>query len=81
VLLSVFVQLASGPDVGAFWLGPALVSGVIVGGGDQEGVIVMPAHPKPSVPAPCCFLVSSFLCSVFLVPPGLSGLVFVTSRL
>jgi hypothetical protein len=28
VLLSVFVQLASGPDVGAFWLGPALVSGV-----------------------------------------------------
>jgi hypothetical protein len=84
VLLSDFIQRASDPGVGAI----LPCSGVrgsscgahIVGGGDQRGVIVMPAHLKPSALAPCCFLFFHFLCSVFLVPSGLSGLVFVTSR-
>jgi hypothetical protein len=60
VLLSDFIQRASDPGVGA----SLPCSGVrgsscgahIVGGGDQRGVIVMPAHLKPSALAPCCFL-------------------------
>jgi hypothetical protein len=74
VLLSDSIQRASDPGVGAI----LPCSGVrgsscgahIVGGGDQRGVIVMPAHLKPSALAPCCFLFFSFPLLCFLCSIG-----------